>query len=160
VDTGVRVLRRFARWGLLHGAVWGVTALLLVRLLPDGASHTGHGLPYDVVVGAGVGLVLGPLVGLLVGIVCLIATQLPRWLLDAPDYVAVAVVIAVAALVQGALGAADDTLLTLLTVGALALAAAADAALSAPALLYPAEVTPTPVRLSYAGRLSRLLPHR
>jgi hypothetical protein len=159
VDTGVRVLRRFVRWGCLHGPVWGAITMLLAHLLPDGAGRTGRGLPTDILVGALVGLVVGPLIGFLVGSVCLIADRLPRWLLDAPDYVAIATVVAAAAIAELELGTVDGVV-AWLTVGCLALAPAADAALVAPALLHPSESQPGAGSRNFGPWMWRLLPIR
>lgn len=163
MDTGVRTLGRFAWWGVSHGPLWGVGAMLLARLLPEGRGRTGYAMWVDLLAGAGLGLVLGLLVGLLVGVACLLADHVPHWLLDAPDYVAVLVVVAVAALAQRELAGSPDVVLTLLAVVALALPAAFDAALMAPVLLHPTRdpaLTTAHPASHLPTRWLRLLPHR
>jgi MFS family permease len=146
--------------------------MLLASLLPEGAPRTGRGLLVDIVSGAVVGLLVGPVLGFVVGLVCLITHRLPRWLLDAPDYVAVATVVAVAAVVGLQLSTMDGLVLWL-TVGCVALPPAIDAALVAPALLQPtAEPPPRMVQRRWLPAVGsfhleirlpgwlRLLPHR
>ncbi len=138
MDTGVRTLGRFVRWGLVHGPAWGVLAMVLNSLLPeDVAAIGGQGLALDLLAGAAAGVVAGPVLGLIVGITCVAAAHLPRWLLDAPDYVAMAAVLGAAAVVVRPLENGNDPVLSLLALGAVALPAVIDAALSAASLLHP-----------------------
>jgi hypothetical protein len=162
VDTGVRILKRFVRWGSLHGPAWGGLAMLLAYLLPEGAGRTGHGLLLDIVAGVIVGVFAGPVVGFLVGLVCLAADRLPRWLLDAPDYVAMATVVAVVTVIELELGTVRG-LVAWLLIGCVALPGAVDAALVAPGLLHPRQAKPPRMVYQPGTRLSsvlRLLPHR
>jgi hypothetical protein len=162
VETGVRILKRFIRWGSLHGPAWGGLAMLLAHLLPEGAGRTGHGLLLDVGAGVVVGIFAGPVVGFVVGLGCVVADRLPRWLLDAPDYVAVATVFGVATVIELEVGTVRG-LAALLMVGCVALPAAVDAALVAPALLHPSDAPPPRAVYRPGIRLSsllRLLPHR
>lgn len=135
---------RFARWGLTHGPVWGTLAALigaipLSRILP---------MPFSpgelLVLGALCGLIGGPALAILVGAVCLAADRVPRWILDAPDYVAVLTVVgAVAMIAWPALRMADaGTTTALLGVALLATAPTIDAARTAPRLLHPRPAAP------------------
>ena len=132
-------IRRFAHWGLTHGPAWGVLAAL-VGGIPLAMVH-GTGADELQIVGLGLlgGIVVGPLLGAAVGLACAAADRAPKWILDAPDYVAVVTVTAL-------VGAVTWPLLDLgrsgLPVGALGIvllagAPAIDAARSAPWLLHP-----------------------
>ena len=138
---------RFTRWGFTHGPAWGILAAVVggipVAVLFD-ANIDGMRI---VLIGALAGLLAGPVLGAVVGVVCKAADRVPKWILDAPDYVAV---VAVVTLVGGvawpvlglgrsgvAVGALGVVLLTCVP--------AIDAARSAPRLLYRAEVQPIEV---------------
>lgn len=129
---------RFARWGLIHGPVWGAAAALLA--LPASAL-LGLDVPVVrlLVIGLLSGLLGGPVLGALVGVVCIAADRAPKWIIDAPDYVAVLTVVSVVGLVAwptlelGQSGLAAGVL----GVGLLGAAPAVDAANNAPALLHP-----------------------
>ena len=147
---------RFARWGFTHGPAWGTLAAVIggipVAALVD-ASIDGMRI---VLIGALAGLLAGPVLGAVVGVVCLAADRVPKWILDAPDYVAV---LAVVTLVGGVMwpvlglgrsGFAVGTLgIVLLTC-----VPAIDAARSAPRLLYRAEVPRSPVEVAPPGHAS------
>jgi hypothetical protein len=131
---------RFARWGLMHGPVWGAVAALLggiplSRLLTIPLSEAEL-----IAVGLLAGFVGGPILAVVVGATCLAADRVPRWILDAPDYVAVLAVLAVVALVAGpVLSMADaGAATTVVGVALLSSAPIIDAARSAPQLLHPA----------------------
>jgi hypothetical protein len=136
--AGRGTIGRFARWGLRHGPLWGAAAALLMLPLSTLAGFPGESLSLAAAALLA-GLAGGPLLGVLVGGVCLAADRAPKWLLDAPDYVAALTVIAVVGVVAWpvlGLGKAG------LVAGALALivlcvAPAVDAANSAPDLLHP-----------------------
>jgi hypothetical protein len=130
---------RFARWGLMHGPVWGAVAALLggiplSRLLAMPLSEAEL-----IAIGLLAGAIGGPILAIMVGATCLAADRAPRWLLDAPDYVAVLTVIAVVGIVAVPLltiaNAGGTT--TVLGVALLASAPTIDAARSAPHLLHP-----------------------
>jgi hypothetical protein len=130
-------IRRFARWGLTHGPVWGTVAAALVGIALTRLAEFGLSVGELLVVGALAGLVGGPVLAVTVALTCLAAERIPRWILDAPDYVAVLTVVGVVALIGWpALQLANAS--TAVSVAGVALIAAAptvDAARTAPALL-------------------------
>lgn len=141
--VGQTAIGRFARWGLTHGPAWGVLAgalagIPLARMLELKVSY--FALP---VLGAVAGLVAGPLLAVVVGLTCLAADRAPRWILDAPDYVAVLTVIVVITLVAWpTLQSADvGPVVAVLGVALIAAPASVDAARSAPRLLRPHRTT-------------------
>ncbi len=162
VDTGVvRTLGRFVRWGLVHGPAWALLAMLLNALLPAHIAELGgQGLALDLLSAAAAGVVVGPVLGLIVGITCIAAAHLPRWLLDAPDYVAMVAVLGAAAVVVRPLEHGTDPVLSLLALGAVALPALVDAALSAASLLDPQHAERPLVHLHLPARRPLRLPAR
>ena len=130
---------RFSRWGLVHGPVWGVVAAVvggiplsrLVEIPVAGAQL--------VTIGLVVGLTVGPFLAIMVGVTCMAADHAPRWLLDAPDYVAVLTVFAVIGLAAWPLLSLVDASASATVLGVVLLASAPtiDAARSAPQLLRP-----------------------
>ncbi|HSK28215.1 MAG TPA: hypothetical protein VK894_14995 [Jiangellales bacterium] len=98
-----------------------------------------EGLLTSVLAGAALGLVGGPALGVLVGLTCLVADHAPKWILDAPDYVAVSTVLVVVGAVAWPVLAPsrDSLLLGLIAVLVLSLAPAVDAARNAETLLHP-----------------------
>ncbi|MGH8825283.1 MAG: hypothetical protein ACRDVN_12500 [Jiangellaceae bacterium] len=134
---------RFARWGLRHGPVWGLIAAVvggipLATMLDAGISEVAI-----VLIGLTIGLAAGPVVGVVTGLTCAVADRVPKWILDAPDYVAV---VAVTGLVGGLAWPTLDlggrgVPLGVLGIVLLAGAPAIDAARSAPRLLRPATHT-------------------
>lgn len=132
---------RFSRWGLVHGPVWGVAAavvgvLPLSRLVefPVSAAQL-------IAIGLVVGLITGPFLAIMVGATCMAADHAPRWLLDAPDYVAVLTVVAVIGLATWPLLSLVDASASATLLGIVLLAGAPiiDAARTAPKLLRPSE---------------------
>lgn len=134
----VAVLSRFARWGVLHGPVWGLAAAIMALPLSTIFGYDLRPLP---ALGGGLlfGLLGGPLLGLFVGAACAAADRAPEWLLDAPDYVAVLAVVAVSAAIAWPLLDLGSATPVVAIVGLLLLAAVpvADAAYMAPRLLRP-----------------------
>jgi len=133
---------RFSRWGLVHGPLWGVAAALiggipLSRLVDFPVTEA-----QLISIGLIVGLIAGPFLAIMVGVTCMAADHAPRWLLDAPDYVAVLTVLAVIGLAAWPLLSLVDASAsaTLLGVVLLASAPTIDAARSAPQLLRPQAV--------------------
>jgi hypothetical protein len=130
---------RFTHWGLTHGPVWGAAAALLggiplSRLLSLPISEVEL-----VALGLLGGLVGGPILAAMVGGVCLAADHVPRWILDAPDYVAVLTVVSVVALAAWPMMRMNEAggTTAVLGVALLATAPTIDAAWSAPKLLHP-----------------------
>lgn len=130
---------RFSRWGLIHGPVWGVAAALvgglpLSRLVEFPVSEA-----QLISIGLIVGLIAGPFLAIMVGVTCMAADHAPRWILDAPDYVAVLTVFAVIGLAAWPLLSLVDASAsaTLLGVALLASVPTIDAARTAPRLLRP-----------------------
>ncbi len=147
---------RFARWGFTHGPAWGTLAAVIggvpVAALVD-ASIDGIRI---VLIGALAGLLAGPVLGAAVGVVCVAADRVPKWILDAPDYVAV---VAVVTLVGGVMWPVLGLGRSEFAVGALGIVLltcvpAIDAARSAPRLLYRAEVQPSPIEVAPGGHAS------
>ncbi len=149
---------RFARWGLTHGPVWGALAgvlggIPLAMLLDASVNELEIAL-----IGAVSGLVAGPVLGVAVGLVCLAADRAPKWILDAPDYVAVVTVVGLVGaalwplLQLGAAGLPIGTLGVVLIAGV----PAVDAARSAPRLLRPVETEtpPAPLKVARGGHAS------
>jgi|SRR5690625_1133648 len=137
--TDVRVtLQRFVRWGLWHGPLWGVIALAVTLLVAAVTGYPGSTSQLAVAALFG-GLLGGPVIGAVVGVACIAADRAPKWLIDAPDYVAVITVVAIVAVVAWpSLGLGDHGItLGIATVLSLGFAPAADAAAYAPRLLYP-----------------------
>ena len=129
---------RFARWGLIHGPMWGVAAALLA--LPLSAVVDFRVGPMGIVlVGLSAGLLGGPLLGALVGASCAAADHAPKWILDAPDYVAVlTVMVAVALVAWPVLGLEQASAMAgVLGVATIGIAPVVDAAHNAPDLLHP-----------------------
>lgn len=129
---------RFARWGLIHGPMWGVAAALLALPLSEVVDF-GFGPMGIVLVGLTAGLLGGPLLGALVGASCAAADRAPKWILDAPDYVAVLTVMVVVALVAWPLlGLGQASVMAgILGVATVGVAPVVDAAHNAPDLLHP-----------------------
>ncbi|MBD0292570.1 MAG: hypothetical protein ICV70_03215 [Jiangellaceae bacterium] len=132
-------MSRFVRWGATHGPVWGVLAALCggIPLAVLRGSDLG---PLEIVLaGAVVGVLAGPVLGATTGLCCLAADRAPKWILDAPDYVAVAVVTALVGGVAWPVLRLGETGLagSALSISLLACVPAIDAARSAPVLLHP-----------------------
>ena len=147
---------RFARWGFTHGPAWGILAAVIgglpVAALVD-ANIDGMRI---VLAGALAGLLAGPVLGAVVGVVCVAADRVPKWILDAPDYVAV---VAVVTLVGGVMWPVLELGRSGVAVGALGIVLltcvpAIDAARSAPRLLYRAEVPPSSIEVAPRGHAS------
>jgi hypothetical protein len=135
---------RFVYWGLRHGPVWGLIAAVVGGIPVAAFRNAGVGEVEIVLLGLVIGIAAGPLVGLVTGLICAAADRAPKWILDAPDYVAV---IAVTALVGGLAWPALDLGANGAPLGALGIvliagAPAIDAARSAPRLLRPDTSTP------------------
>lgn len=132
-------MHRFTQWGIRHGPAWGILAAAIGAVPLVRGTDLSLTFLELLVAGAVAGLVLGPLLGALVGAACLAAERVPRWLLDAPDYVAVVTVIGVVALIAwpALQFAGAGTAITLLCVALLATPPTVDAARSVPHLLHP-----------------------
>lgn len=92
-------IARFAHWGLRHGAIWGGSAALLSVALPGlGVAFTAATWQ-TLLVGAAVGVLAGPVLAVITGLVCVLAQRIPRWLFDAPDYLAALTMLALCGLV-------------------------------------------------------------
>jgi hypothetical protein len=132
-------ITRFARWGFTHGPAWGTVAGATAGLLLARTFDLTMAYVELIVLGAFVGLLAGPLLAVAVGAVCVAAEHAPRWLLDAPDYVAVLTVVGIVALVGWpTLQLADaSTSVSMAGVALIAVAPTVDAARSAPKLLHP-----------------------
>ena len=127
---------RFVRWGMIHGPAWGLLVAIPLAIFGDiGASEV-----QIVLAGLLGGMIAGPLLGFAAGVACLFAELVPKWILDAPDYVAVATV---AGIVGGVawpvleLGRSGPVT-GMVAVVVLTAVPAIDAARSAPRLLFPA----------------------
>jgi hypothetical protein len=134
---------RFVHWGIRHGPVWGVVAAVVGGIPLAAFRDAGVSELEIVVLGFTIGLAAGPLVGLVTGLTCAAADRAPKWILDAPDYVAV---VAVTALIGGLAWPTLDLGSSGAPLGALGIvliagAPAIDAARSAPRLLRPAPPT-------------------
>ncbi len=145
---------RFTRWGLTHGPVWGTLAAILGGVPLAIMLDAGIGPVQLVLLGAFGGLVAGPVLGGVVGTVCVLTDRVPKWILDAPDYMAVLTVV-------GSIGAVTWPVLRDAGAGAgiaalgvvlIAGAPAIDAARSASLLLYPAEPATDAGRMAVAPR--------
>lgn len=137
--AGQGATARFARWGLTHGPVWGTAAAALggipsARMLDLSVSYVEL-----LVLGATIGLFGGPALAVMVGLACLAAERVPRWILDAPDYVAVITVVGVVALCAWPSFWLADASVAVAAIGVVLTAAApsVDAARNAPRLLHP-----------------------
>jgi hypothetical protein len=132
---------RFVRWGMVHGPLWGVLAAIIGGIPLAMFGDVDVGEAQIVLAGLIGGAVAGPVLGLAAGLACLSAELVPKWILDAPDYVAVA---AVAGLVGGIawpvleLGRSGPAT-GLMAVALITSVPVIDAARSAPRLLHPAE---------------------
>jgi hypothetical protein len=137
-------IARFAHWGLRHGPAWGLVGAV-VGGIPLAAFRNAEVSEVQILLlGLVIGIAAGPLVGLATGLACAAADRAPKWILDAPDYVAV---VAVTALVGGLAWPALDLGANGAPLGALGIvlvagAPAIDAARSAPRLLQPDTSTP------------------
>jgi hypothetical protein len=134
------VVGRFARWGLSHGPWWGALGGAVVAAPATALmSLPVEGLLTTVLAGTILGLLAGPALGVLVGLTCLAADRAPKWILDAPDYVAVSTVVLVVGTFAWPLlhPSMDGLLVGLIAVVVLALAPAVDAARNAETLLHP-----------------------
>lgn len=149
---------RFTHWGLTHGPVWGILAgvlggIPLAMLLDANVNELQIAL-----IGAVSGLVAGPVLGIAVGIVCLAADRAPKWILDAPDYVAVVTVVGLVGAALWPLLRLGDAGVPIGTLGIMLLAGvpAIDAARSAPRLLRPVETEtpPAPLEVAPGGHAS------
>ncbi|HEY9378340.1 MAG TPA: hypothetical protein VIQ02_14760, partial [Jiangellaceae bacterium] len=89
---------RFVRWGIVHGPVWGVLAAIVAGVPLAIVGDFTINVAQLLLAGLLGGIVAGPVLGLAAGMACLGAERVPKWILDAPDYVAVA---AVAGIVGG-----------------------------------------------------------
>ncbi|HEU0213139.1 MAG TPA: hypothetical protein VFR13_03570 [Jiangellaceae bacterium] len=137
-------IARFTRWGLRHGPVWGLVAAVVGGIPLAAFRDADVSEAQIVLLGLAIGIAAGPLVGLVTGLTCAAADRAPKWILDAPDYVAV---VAVTALVGGLAWPALDLGSNGVPLGALGIvllagAPAIDAARSAPRLLRPDMSTP------------------
>ena len=83
---------RFARWGFTHGPAWGTLAAVIGGLPAAALVDANIDGMRIVLIGALAGLLAGPVLGAVVGVVCVAADRVPKWILDAPDYVAVVAV--------------------------------------------------------------------
>jgi hypothetical protein len=132
---------RFVRWGMIHGPAWGVLAAIVVGFPLAIVGGVPVSEPRLLLAGLVGGIITGPVLGLAAGVACWSAELVPKWILDAPDYVAVAVVagivggIAWPMLELGRSGPAAGILAVVLITAVPAI----DAARSAPRLLYPDE---------------------
>ncbi|HJU98694.1 MAG TPA: hypothetical protein VJ644_12020 [Jiangellaceae bacterium] len=132
-------IARFAHWGLRHGPVWGLVAAVVGGIPLAAFRDAGVSEIQVLLLGLAIGIAAGPLVGLVTGLTCAAADRAPKWILDAPDYVAV---VAVTALVGGLAWPVLDLGANGVPLGALGIvliagAPAIDAARSAPGLLRP-----------------------
>lgn len=137
-------IARFAHWGLRHGPVWGLVAAVVGGIPLAAFRDAGVSEIQVLLLGLAIGIAAGPLVGLVTGLTCAAADRAPKWILDAPDYVAV---VAVTALVGGLAWPVLDLGANGVPLGALGIvliagAPAIDAARSAPGLLRPDASTP------------------
>jgi hypothetical protein len=127
---------RFVRWGMIHGPAWGLLVAIPLAVFGD----VGAGKVQIVLAGLLGGMIAGPLLGFAAGVACWCAELVPKWILDAPDYVAVATV---AGIVGGVawpvleLGRSGPVT-GMVAVVVLTAVPAIDAARSAPRLLFPA----------------------
>lgn len=134
-------IRRFVRWGMIHGPAWGVLAAIVVGFPVAVVGDVPVSEPRLLLAGLVGGIIAGPVLGLAAGVACWSAELVPKWILDAPDYVAVAVVagivggIAWPMLELGRSGPAAGILAVVLITAVPAI----DAARSAPRLLHPDE---------------------
>ena len=147
---------RFAHWGLTHGSVWGILAAAIGGIPFAALVDANLGELQIMLIGSLVGLVAGPVLGAVVGVVCVAADRVPKWILDAPDYVAV---VAVVTLVGGVMWPVLGLGRSGVAVGALGIVLltcvpAIDAARSAPRLLYRAEVQPSAIEVAPGGHAS------
>lgn len=131
-------LRRFARWGLVRGPLWGVVAVAVALPVAAVVGYAGSTTRLILVAILG-GVLGGPIIGAAAGVACTVADRVPKWFIDAPDYVAVLAVIGTVALIAWPLLGLGQQGLTLgvATVLSLGLAPAIDAAWHAPGLLHP-----------------------
>jgi hypothetical protein len=147
---------RFARWGFTHGPAWGTLAAVIGGLPAAALVDANIDGMRIVLIGALAGLLAGPVLGTVVGVVCVAADRVPKWILDAPDYVAVvAVVTLVGGVMWPVLGLGrSGVAVGVLGIVLLTCVPAIDAARSAPRLLYRAEVPPSPVEVAPRGHAS------
>jgi hypothetical protein len=137
--VGQGTMGRFMRWGMTHGPAWGVLAAIVAGIPLAAFADGGASEVQIVLAGLVGGIVAGPVLGLAAGAACLGAELVPKWILDAPDYVAVAAVagivggVAWPVLELGRSGPAAGILAVVLITSVPAI----DAARSAPRLLYP-----------------------
>lgn len=136
--TEFAAVNRFVRWGIVHGPIWGIAAAIIFLPLSSIIGIEISPLP---ALGGGLvlGLAGGPILGGIVGLICVAADRAPEWLLDAPDYVAVLTITGVLAAIAwpvldlGRAGPAAAALAFMLLVAV----PVADAAQHAPQLLHP-----------------------
>ncbi len=147
---------RFARWGFTHGPAWGTLAAVIGGLPAAALVDANIDGMRIVLIGTLAGLLAGPVLGAVVGVVCVAADRVPKWILDAPDYVAVvAVVTLVGGVMWPVLGLGRSGFAVgVLGIVLLTCVPAIDAARSAPRLLYRAEVPPSPVEVAPRGHAS------
>jgi hypothetical protein len=137
---------RFVRWGMVHGPAWGILAAVIGGIPLAVFGDVGVSQVQILLGGLLGGAIAGPLLGLAAGIACVGAELVPKWILDAPDYVAVA---AVAGIVGGVawpvleLGRSGPAA-GILAVALITSVPAIDAALSAPRLLHADEPQAVP----------------
>jgi hypothetical protein len=135
---------RFVRWGMTHGPAWGLLAAIVAGIPLAIFGNVTVSELQILLTGLIGGIVAGPVLGLAAGVACLGAERVPKWILDAPDYVAVAAVagivggIAWPVLELGRSGPAAGILAVALIVSVPAI----DAARNAPRLLHPNESEP------------------
>jgi hypothetical protein len=150
---------RFVRWGLIHGPAWGLLAAIIVAVPVAVVGDVTVSEVQIVLAGLLGGAIAGPVLGLAAGIACLGAELVPKWILDAPDYVAVAAVAGIVGgvtwpvLELGRSGPAAGILAVVLITSVPAI----DAARSAPRLLYPAgseAVAVTSIDVAAGGQAS------
>jgi hypothetical protein len=139
--VGQGAMGRFVRWGMIHGPVWGLLAAVIAGIPLAAVGDIAASEAQIVLAGLVGGIVAGPVLGLAAGVACMSAEMVPKWILDAPDYVAVA---AVAGIVGGIawpvleLGRSGPAV-GILAVALITSVPAIDAARSAPRLLHPNE---------------------
>ena len=147
---------RFARWGFTHGPAWGTLAAVIGGLPAAALVDANIDGMRIVLIGAVAGLLAGPALGAVVGVVCVAADRVPKWILDAPDYVAVlAVVTLVGGVMWPVLGLGrSGVAVGVLGIVLLTCVPAIDAARSAPRLLYRAEIPPSSIEVAPRGHAS------
>ena len=156
--VGQGTIGRFVRWGLTHGPAWGVLAGVIAGI-PLAFFSDGTVSELQIVLaGLLVGIIAGPVLGLAAGVACMGAEHVPKWILDAPDYVAVAAVAGIVGAVTwpvlglGRSGPAAGIVAVVLITAVPAI----DAARSASRLLHPSgiDTTAPPIEIPVRGQAS------